>query len=43
MVLQIYRTDHVDLESINAIVLQLFDLSEKYNANYDGWETSVEK
>jgi uncharacterized protein (TIGR01619 family) len=43
IVLQIYRTDHVDLESINAIVLQLFDLSEKYNANYDGWETSVEK
>jgi uncharacterized protein (TIGR01619 family) len=41
--LQIYRVDHVDYNSINDVTLELFDLATKLDADYDGWETKVEK
>jgi regulator of RNase E activity RraB len=41
--LQIHRVDKVDYRSINNVVLTLFRLAEKYNGEYDGWETFVVK
>jgi uncharacterized protein (TIGR01619 family) len=41
--LQIKRVDKVDEESVNEYVIQLWTLAPKYNGNYDGWETSIEK
>jgi uncharacterized protein (TIGR01619 family) len=41
--LQIKRVDKVDEESVNEYVIQLWKLAPKYNGNYDGWETSIEK
>lgn len=41
--LQIARVDKVDIESVNDYVLNLWELAEECNGNYDGWETSVEK
>jgi len=41
--LQIKRLDKVDEESVNEYVIQLWKLAPKYNGNYDGWETSIEK
>jgi len=40
--IRIWRTDKVDLNSINSITNQLRKLSERFNGDYDGWETSVE-
>lgn len=42
-VLSISRTDSVDYHNIDAHILPLWELAKKNNANYDGWETSVEK
>ncbi len=36
------RVDAIDYNTINSIVLELFDLATKTNGEYDGWETSVE-
>ena len=41
--LQIKRVDKVDEESVNDYTIQLWKLAPKYNGNYDGWETSIEK
>lgn len=39
---RISRVDAIDYNSINAVVLELFDLAQQCNGEYDGWETSVE-
>ena len=36
------RRDHVDLESIHAVVVELIGLADTWRGTYDGWETSVE-
>lgn len=41
--LQIARVDNVDLDSVNAYTLSLWELAGEYNGDYDGWETSIEK
>jgi uncharacterized protein (TIGR01619 family) len=41
--IQFWKTDKVDLDSINPITSSLRELANKYNGSYDGWETSVEK
>ncbi len=41
--LQIARVDKVDIDSVNYYVLHLWELTEQFNGDYDGWETSVEK
>jgi uncharacterized protein (TIGR01619 family) len=41
--LQIARVDKVDVDSVNDYVLNLWELAQECNGNYDGWETSVEK
>lgn len=35
------RTDHVDYEAINSVVLELLRLTEDHHGIYDGWETQV--
>lgn len=40
---EIKRIDKVDIKSVNEYSLYLLELAEKYNGDYDGWETSVEK
>lgn len=39
---QLYRDDIPSYEVIDKIVFELYELAEKYNGDYDGWETSVE-
>lgn len=41
--LQIKRVDKVDLNSVNEYVIYLWELANELNAEYDGWETSIEK
>lgn len=41
--LHISRTDNVDLASVDEYVLNLWQLAEECNGEYDGWETAVEK
>lgn len=41
--LNIWRVDKVDINSIYPITSQLRKIAEKYNGEYDGWETFVEK
>lgn len=41
--LQIARVDKVDIDSVNDYTLNLWELAEECNGNYDGWETSVER
>lgn len=41
--LQIKRVDYVDYNNIDEYTLYLWQLAKNYNAEYDGWETSVEK
>jgi uncharacterized protein (TIGR01619 family) len=41
--LHITRVDNVDPESIDSVVLDLLELAIKMDADYDGWETSIEK
>lgn len=40
--LKVARTHAVDFGTINDVVLELFDLAEECNGEYDGWETPVE-
>lgn len=40
-ILQISEENKTDLETIDNSVLQLFELSEKFNGIYGGWETFV--
>lgn len=40
--LHISRIDTVDLDSVNDYVLDLWEIAEGCNGEYDGWETSVE-
>lgn len=35
------RTDHVDYDSINSVVIDLLRLTETHHGIYDGWETQV--
>ncbi|PQO27104.1 DUF695 domain-containing protein [Blastopirellula marina] len=37
------RADHVDWNSINDVTIELLELVDSLEGNYDGWETSVEK
>ena len=41
--LAFYRIDKPFYHDIDELTLMLIDLSEKYNSQYDGWETSVVK
>lgn len=38
---QIDRVDHVDQASIDQITIELYDLAQSLEGNYDGWETFV--
>ncbi len=38
-----YRLDKPFYEDIDALTLNLIDISQQYNASYDGWETSIVK
>ena len=40
--LTIGRVSAVDFTTINDVVLELFDLAKEHDADYDGWEASVE-
>lgn len=40
--LRVERTDSVQPDDIDRVVLELFDLATECRGNYDGWETSVE-
>ena len=40
---ELKRIDKVDIKSVNEYSLYLLKVTEKYNGDYDGWETSVEK
>lgn len=40
---QIFRTDTVELDHIQTVVMKLFKLAEQHDGDYDGWESSVEK
>jgi len=39
--LHFYRIDKAFYHDIDALTLELIDLAEDYNAQYDGWETSA--
>lgn len=41
--LQVWRIDHVDINSIYPIISELRKIAKEFNGEYDGWETSVEK
>jgi hypothetical protein len=41
--LQVHRVDSVELEAIHDVTRLLFELAKRFGADYDGWETSVEK
>jgi uncharacterized protein (TIGR01619 family) len=41
--LHIARVDKVDIDSVNDYILNLWELAELCNGNYDGWQTSLEK
>jgi regulator of RNase E activity RraB len=34
----INREDKVDIDSINGVTIELCELAEEFDANYDGWE-----
>ena len=38
---QLHRVEPVDLDSIDASTLTLFELARDHHGHYDGWETSV--
>ena len=40
---RISRTDYVDLHSINEVTDLLIEIADKYEGDYDGWETFVVK
>ena len=37
------RIDNVDLDSINRVTIELYELADALGGDYGGWETSVEK
>lgn len=37
--LQIWRTDHVELEKIHALTMELERLAQQHEGEYDGWES----
>ncbi len=39
----IFRHDSVDLNSIDRVVLDLFELANEMDGEYDGWETCIIK
>jgi regulator of RNase E activity RraB len=39
----ISKVSAVNFETINGVVLELFDLAEAHNGEYTGWETTVQK
>ncbi|AZA47061.1 DUF695 domain-containing protein [Chryseobacterium carnipullorum] len=41
--LHIKRIDYVDQNSVDVYVIYLWKLANELNADYDGWETSIEK
>jgi uncharacterized protein (TIGR01619 family) len=41
--LQISRIDKVDYESINEYVMYLWEKTQEFNGDYDGWETFIVK
>lgn len=41
--LQVWRINHVDINTIHPITIQLNELANKYNGDYDGWETIIIK
>ena len=41
--LQVWRIDNVDIDSIYPITSDLRKRAKKFNGEYDGWETSIEK
>jgi uncharacterized protein (TIGR01619 family) len=41
--LQVWRIDNVDIDSIYPITTNLRTIAQKFNGEYDGWETSIEK
>lgn len=41
--LQVWRIDNVDIDSIYPITSKLRKITKKYDGEYDGWETFVEK
>ncbi|QYS89688.1 ribonuclease E inhibitor RraB [Flavobacterium davisii] len=41
--IEIKRIDKIDIKSVNKYSLYLLKIAEKYNGEYDGWETSIEK
>ncbi len=41
--LQIWRIDKIDIDSVNPITSELRKTAKKFNGEYDGWETSIEK
>jgi len=41
--LQVWRIDNVDIDSIYPITSNLRIVAKKFNGEYDGWETSIEK
>jgi regulator of RNase E activity RraB len=41
--ISVMHNTSVDYNTINDAVLQLFDLSNEFNGEYDGWETSVRR
>ena len=38
---RIERVDHIDQASIDEVTIQLFDLAQSLEGDYDGWETMV--
>lgn len=42
LLLIIYRVEILNEISTDFDTLEFFELAEKYNGNYDGWETSIE-
>jgi hypothetical protein len=41
--LSISRRDKVDWDSVNTVVLDLFELANEMDGDYDGWETCLIK
>jgi uncharacterized protein (TIGR01619 family) len=41
--IMVERTDKVDFNSIDSVILDLWNKAKELNGDYDGWETSVEK
>ena len=41
--IQIFHTQKIDLNSINNVTSKLIEIAQKFNGDYDGWETFVVK